>query len=193
MEQLANFKFCLELGKTATQANKRLQTVYANDASSHTGALRVKQGMCDRRMYTEQEQLQNATDPWMTHKLMENQLHVNRERTGDTIRENLENGKTCAKFAPYSLTDEQKEQTSSRYATPNHPFTDASFPEMSLKHFKAILKQNVRAGRGDKNNRREPCKSRRLKQSSSLSRTNRGMIHKKFVTKRKRRTVNPDN
>jgi hypothetical protein len=148
-------------------------------------------------MHTEQEQLQNATDSWMTHKLMENQLHVNRERTGDTIREDLANGKTCAKFTPYSLTDEQEEQTSSIYATPNHPFTDASFLEMSLKYFKAILKQNVRAGRGDKNNRREPerfaCKSRRLKQSSSLSRTNRGMIHKKIVTKRKRRKVNPDN
>jgi hypothetical protein len=114
----------------------------------------------------------------MTQKLIENQLHVNRERTGDTIRENLENGKTCGKFVPYSLMDEQKEQTSSRYATPNHPFTDASFLEMSLECFKSILKQNFRAGSGGKNNRREPerfaCKSRRLKQSSSLSRTHRG-------------------
>jgi hypothetical protein len=129
-------------------------------------------------MYTGQEQLHNATDRWMTQKLMENQLHVNRERTGDTIREDLENGKTCVKFVPYSLMDEQKEQISSRYATPNHPFTDTSFLEMSLEYFKAILKQNVRAGRGDRNNSREPerfaCKSRRLKQNSSLSRTNRG-------------------
>jgi len=141
----------------------------------------VKKDTCDRRMHTEQEQIQNATDLWMTHKLIENQLHVNRERVGDTIRKDLDNSKTCAKFTPYSLTDEKNEQTSSRYAIPNHPFTDASFLEMSLEYFKAILKQNVKAGRGDKNNRREPerfaCKSRRLKQSSSLSCTNRGMTH----------------
>lgn len=156
----------------------------------------MKQEMCDCRMNTEQKQLQNATDPWMTYKFMENQLHANRERTCDTIREDLEKGKTCAKFAPYSLTDEQNEQTSSRNVTPNHPFTDASFLEMSLEYFKAILKQNIRAGRGDKNNRREPerfaCRSRRLKQSSSLSRTSMGMIHKNFLPKMKRRIVNPD-
>jgi len=63
MEQLTDFKFCFELGKTATQANKRLQTVYANDASSHSTALQVKQGTCDRPLNTEQKQLQNVTDP----------------------------------------------------------------------------------------------------------------------------------
>ena len=139
------------------------------------------QRMCDRRLHEVQKQLQNAIDHWMTQKLMENQLHVDRERIGDTIREDLENGEICANFAPYSLTDEQKEHTSSRYATPNHTFTDPSFLEMSLEYFKAILKRNVRAGRGDKNKRREPyrfaCKSRRSKQRSSLSFTNSGVIH----------------
>jgi hypothetical protein len=112
--------------------------------------------MFGRRLHTVQKQLQNAIDHWMTQKLMEYQLHVNREGIGDTIREDLENGKICAKFALNNLTDEQKEHTSSRYATPNHPFTDASFLENSLEGFKAILKQNVRAERGGKNNRREP-------------------------------------
>jgi hypothetical protein len=91
----------------------------------------------------------------MTHKLIENHLHVNGERIRNTIRGDLEKGKTCAPFAPYSLMDEQKEQTSG-YATPNHPFTEASFLEMSLEYFKAILTKYVRAGRRDKNNRREP-------------------------------------
>ena len=60
MEHLTNFKFCFELGKTATQANKRLLTVYANDVSSHRRASQVKQGRCDRRLHTEQKQLQNV-------------------------------------------------------------------------------------------------------------------------------------
>jgi hypothetical protein len=100
--------------------------------------------MFHRRLHTVHKQLQNAIDHWMTQTLMENQLHVNRERIGDIIRKYLENCKICAKFALNNLTDEQKKHTSSR------------FLEMSLEGFKTILKQNVRAGRGGKNNRREP-------------------------------------
>jgi hypothetical protein len=85
--------------------------------------------MFGRRLHKVQKQIQNAIDHWMTPKL-ENQLHVNRERNGDIIREDFENGKICAKFALNNLTNEQK-NTSSRYATPNHPFIDASFLEMS--------------------------------------------------------------
>jgi RecJ-like exonuclease len=86
MEQ-ANFKFCFELGKTAKSANKRLQTGYANDASSRLQAI---QRMFGRRLHKVQKQIQNAIDHRMTPKL-ENQLHVNRERIGDTIRKDFEN------------------------------------------------------------------------------------------------------
>lgn len=36
MEQPANIKFCFKLGKTATEAQKVLETVYKNEALSHT-------------------------------------------------------------------------------------------------------------------------------------------------------------
>jgi hypothetical protein len=36
MEQPANIKFCFKLGKTATEAQRDLETVYKNEALSHT-------------------------------------------------------------------------------------------------------------------------------------------------------------
>jgi transposase len=128
MGQPVNIKCCVKLGKTPTETYQMLQTVYGDEALCHSSVCewfkRFKDGRGDlqddprngrpstsRNADTIANVREMAIrDPRLTLKMMSDELNINKKTIRQILHEDLRKRKTCAKFIPHSLTDEQKQR-----------------------------------------------------------------------------------
>jgi transposase len=126
MEQRVNIKFCVKLDKTPTETYEMLQTVYGDEATSHSSVFewfkRLKDGREDlqddpkggrpstsRNANTITNVREMVTqDGQLTLRMMSHELNINKETIRQIFHEDLRKRKICATF--YSLTDEQKQR-----------------------------------------------------------------------------------
>jgi [histone H3]-lysine36 N-dimethyltransferase SETMAR len=128
MEQRTAIKFCVKLGKSASETHEMLLTAYGSQCVSRTTAFewfrRFKSGResvednprCGRpatartsRSVRLIEELLSE-DRAVTVRLLEEVTDINRETIRLILREDLNKRKLCARFVPHSLNEDQKRQ-----------------------------------------------------------------------------------
>jgi transposase len=122
MEQRVNIKCYVKLGKTPTDTNEMLQTVYDDEALSRSSVFewfkRFKYGREDlqddprrghpstsRNADTIAHIFEMVTgDRRLTLRMMSDELNINKDTIRQILHEDLRKRKICAMFVPHSLT-----------------------------------------------------------------------------------------
>jgi [histone H3]-lysine36 N-dimethyltransferase SETMAR len=127
VQQRVNVKFCLKLGKTATECHETLKTVYGSDCLSRTQIFEWYKRFKDGRESFEDDERSGRPRTSITDSNVEKVkevirkdrrlgvraiaelTHINRESVRRILVEELDMKKVCAKMVPRLLTPEQKE------------------------------------------------------------------------------------
>ena len=128
IEQRINIKFCVRLGKTATETLKMLRDVYGDSSISRTRVFKwhkpfmegredveddPKSGRpCTSTTDTNIEKVRQMvrSDRRLTIRVIANEVGMDKETVRTTLVDTLGMRKMCAKIVPRLLTEEQKAQ-----------------------------------------------------------------------------------
>ena len=126
VEQGTNIKFCVKLGKTATETFNMLLEVYGDSCMSRTRVFEWHKRFVDGRLSVEDDAKPGRpcsvktdvniekvrelvrTDRRLTIRMMADQLGIDKELVRSILVDNLGMRKVCAKMVPRLLSEDQK-------------------------------------------------------------------------------------
>ena len=128
IEQRINIKFCVKLGKTATETLKMLRDVYGDSSMSRTRVFEWHKRLVEGRKDVEDDPKLGrpctsttdtnikkvrqlvCSDRRLTIRVIANELAMDKETVRTILVDTLGMRKVCAKMVPRLLTEEQKAQ-----------------------------------------------------------------------------------
>ena len=128
IEQRINTKFCVKLGKTATETLKMLRDVYGDSSMSRTRVFEWHKRFVEGREDVEDDPKSGrpctsttdtniekvwqlvCSDHRLTIRIIANKLGMDKETVRTILVDTLGMRKVCAKMVPRLLTEEQKAQ-----------------------------------------------------------------------------------
>ena len=126
VEQRTNIKFCVKLGKTATETFNMLLEVYGDSCMSRTRVFELHKRFVDGRLSVEDDAKPGRpcsvktdvniekvrelvhTDRRLTIRMMADQFGIDKELVRSILVDNLGMRKVCAKMVPRLLSEDQK-------------------------------------------------------------------------------------
>ena len=128
IEQRINIKFCVKLGKTATETLKMLRDVYGDSSMSNTRIFEWHKQFVEGRENVEDDPKSGRpctsttdtniekvwqlvrSDRLLTIRVIANEVGIDKKTVRTVLVDTLGMRKVCAKMVPKFLTEEQKAQ-----------------------------------------------------------------------------------